>query len=239
LARLFWPHVSPVPLPLDPTYVADGLMTANGSDFLQDELFQRSYAAGKATGSWWNHDLQWRAYVICWAAMHGKSVEGDFVECGVHKGGYSRMLAEYIGLEQLPHKKLYLFDTYTGIPEQHLDSSSAKAFPSVYGDSYQDVLQTFAGYSNAVVVQGIVPDVLREVDIERVCYLSIDLNCVGPTVAAAEHFWPRMSPGAVIVLDDYNFRLFADQKAALDTWAGKTGVRILSLPTGQGLLIKS
>jgi hypothetical protein len=226
-------------LPLDPTYVADGLMTANGSDFLQDELFQRSYAAGKATGSWWNYDLQWRAYVVCWAAMHGKPIDGDFVECGVHKGGYSRMLAEYIGLGQLPHKKLYLFDTYTGIPERHLDSPSAKAFASIYGDSCEGVLQTFAGYSNAVVVQGIVPDVLREVDIERVCYLSIDLNCVGPSVAATDYFWPRMSRGAAIVLDDYNFRFFADQKAALDAWAAKTGVRILSLPTGQGLVIKS
>jgi O-methyltransferase len=225
-------------LPLDPTYVADGLMTANGSDFLQDELFRRSYAAGKATGSWWTADIQWRAYVVCWAAMHGKAIEGDFVECGVHKGGYSRMLAEYIGLETLPHKKLYLFDTYTGIPKRDLNTPSAKAFATVYGDSYQDVLQTFAGYSNAVVVQGVVPEVLREVDIKRVCYLSIDMNCVGPTVAAAEYFWPRMSCGAAIVLDDYNFRFFADQKAALDAWAATVGVQILSLPTGQGFLIK-
>ena len=73
LARLFWPHVSPLPVPAEPTFSGDGLLTANGSDFLSDENFQRVYAAAKATGSWWHHDLQWRAYVIGWAALHGSA----------------------------------------------------------------------------------------------------------------------------------------------------------------------
>jgi O-methyltransferase len=80
--------------------------------------------------------------------------------------------------------------------------------------------------------------VLPEVAAERVCYLSIDLNCVGPSIEAAERFWPLMSPGAVMVLDDYGFQLFRDQKEAFDLFAERIGVRILLLPTGQGLLIK-
>lgn len=238
LAQLLWPHVSAVPIPLNPTYNRDGLLTEHGSDFLEDELFRRSYAAGKATGSWWHHDLEWRAYVVCWAAWRGRSLPGDFVECGVHRGGYSRMIAEYVGLDQLPQKKLRMFDTFSGIPERYLDARSAQAFAGVYGDCYAEVVQTFARYENAIVVRGVVPDVLPAAHVEGVCFLSIDLNCVEPSIAAAEYFWPRMARGAAMVLDDYNFRFFADQKAAFDVFAEEIGVEILSLPTGQGILIK-
>jgi O-methyltransferase len=73
----------------------------------------------------------------------------------------------------------------------------------------------------------------------RICYLSIDLNCVEPSIAAADHFWPLMTAGAAMILDDYGFAGFLDQKTAFDAWARRTGVEILTLPTGQGLVLKS
>lgn len=223
----------------DATFAGDGLVTQHGSDFLDEELFQRAYHAGKATGSWWNHDLQWRAYVVCWAAARGATLEGDFVECGVHRGGYSRMLAEYVALERLPEKALYLLDTFSGIPDRFNSSASAQLLASAYGECHEDVVRTFSPYPNAVVVRGVIPDILPEVPVDKVCYLSIDLNCAEPTVAAAEYFYSKMTAGAVMVLDDYNFRLFADQKVAMDDFARRAGTSILSLPTGQGLLIKT
>ncbi len=69
-------------------------------------------------------------------------------------------------------------------------------------------------------------------------YLSIDMNCVLPEIAAAEHFWERMPSGAVTVLDDYGWNLHEQQKAAFDAFAAKRGVSVLSLPTGQGLIFK-
>jgi O-methyltransferase len=211
----------------------------HGSDFLDDELFRRAYAAGKATGSWWGYDIEWRAYVVCWAALHGRSLPGDYVECGVHRGGYARMIAEYVDLGRIPEKKFYLVDTFCGIPDRYSREGSASMFAGAYDDCYDEVARTFSAYANAVLVRGIVPDILPGLEADCVCFLSIDLNCVEPSVAALEHFWPRMSPGAAIVLDDYNFKAFADQKAGLDSLAAKIGVAILSLPTGQGLLIKS
>jgi O-methyltransferase len=45
-------------------------------------------------------------------------------------------------------------------------------------------------------------------------------------------------PGAIIVLDDYGWRKQINQKIAFDRFADAREVNILSLPTGQGLLIK-
>jgi O-methyltransferase len=214
------------------------MMSAHNSEFLADARFQRAYAAGKATGSWWDHDLHWRAHVICWAAQHALSLDGDYVECGVHRGGFSRMLADYAGLDARPDKKLYLVDTYNGMPEGCASPENADTLKHLYTESYGAVLRTFAPFSNAVVVRGVIPDILPRVRPDKVCYLSIDLNCVEPSVAAAEHFWPLMSPGAAMILDDYGWWLFHDQKLAFDAWAVGEDVEILSLPTGQGLVIK-
>src|SRR6266576_2139201 len=46
--------------------------------------------------------------------------EPKFVECGVYRGAMSRMIAHYIGFENMPHKRFYLFDTFRGLPHSCL-----------------------------------------------------------------------------------------------------------------------
>lgn len=65
------------------------------------------------------------------------------------------------------------------------------------------------------------------------------MNNVIPEIAAISHFWDRLVPGAVVLLDDYGVRRFEMQKRGMDEFATRRGVEILSLPTGQGLILKS
>ncbi len=90
------------------TYRHDGFITFRNADFLNEPLFQEAYRLGQATGSWGSAKVEWRAYVVCWAAAHGRRLEGDFVECGVNRGGYSRAVMHYIGFQELPDRKFYL-----------------------------------------------------------------------------------------------------------------------------------
>ena len=64
------------------------------------------------------------------------------------------------------------------------------------------------------------------------------MNCSPPEVAAADYFWNKMSPGGLILLDDYAYRGYEPQKHAMDKFAQEKGVGIASLPTGQGLIQK-
>ena len=104
--------------------------------------------------------------------------------------------------------------------------------------TYEQAKENFAPFPRARLVCGRIPESLSTVDIRRVSYLSLDLNVAEPEAAAFEHFWPRLSPGAVVVLDDYGWDGFAPQREALDALAAERGVRILQCPTGQGLLVK-
>ena len=64
------------------------------------------------------------------------------------------------------------------------------------------------------------------------------MNCALPERAALEFFWDRLSPGAIVLLDDYGYRGHECQRDAIDEVARSKYVRVLSLPTGQGLIIK-
>ena len=71
-----------------------------------------------------------------------------------------------------------------------------------------------------------------------IAFLHLDLNCSLPEVAAAEALWDRISPGGIILLDDYAYAGYRSQKLAMDRFAESRKVSILSLPTGQGLIVK-
>ena len=106
-----------------------------------------------------------------------------------------------------------------------------------YEDCYDAVCKTFEGLP-VEIVRGVIPETLPRVKTARVCYLSIDMNCAAPEIAAAEFFWDKLVPGAVIVLDDYGWERHNEQKAAFDRFAAQRGVMVLALPTGQGLIFK-
>ena len=243
------PPLSPVPAPAEKTprwtYSADGFATTHNATFLGDPRFRAAYGAGVDSGhricAPKDLHIEWRVYVCCWAAEHALRLQGDFVECGVSTGIVSRAVTRYVDFGACD-RKFWLIDTYEGIPLEQASPSERKLAQSKnerhYFDCSAEVRTHFASMANVVVVKGRVPDVLSSLAIDRVAYLHIDMNIAAPEVAAAEHFWDRLVCGAVVVLDDYGSLAHVEQKAALDEFARARGVGILTLPTGQGLLIR-
>ena len=86
--------------------------------------------------------------------------------------------------------------------------------------------------------QGTVPEVLDTVSFGNVAFLHLDMNCALPEKAALEFFWDRLSPGGMILLDDYAYFGHESQTDAIDEVSTRLGFQILSLPTGQGLIVK-
>jgi len=220
-------------------YFQDGLLTVHNSDFRKEQKFCEAYRLGKATGSWGRQEIEWRAYVCCWAAWSVRNKEGDFVECGVHRGGLSRTVIHYIDFENLG-KQFWLLDTYEGLVDNLIGKNERclGILPNGYNYCYNEVLKTFKSIQGVKIIKGIVPDALSQVTSNHICYLSIDMNCTAPEIAAAEYFWDRVTRGGIIVLDDYGWRKHIHQKIAFDRFADQRGVKVLSLPTGQGLIFK-
>ena len=223
-----------------PTYNQDGLTTLHNNGFMNEPDFIKAEKAGAATGSW-SH-VHWRVHTILWAANQCINVPGDFVECGTNKGGFARSIIEYVDLAKAG-KNFYLLDTFEGLSEKLLTEAEKAAgkkehFANVYKDCYEEVLQTFAAFPFVKIIKGTVPDTLEKVASEKIAFLSVDMNSVIPEIAALNYFWGKLSKGGMIVLDDYAYVTCDLQYKAHNDWAKEKGIKILTLPTGQGLIVK-
>jgi O-methyltransferase len=235
----FLNHPESYKLVTDLTYDQDGLATQHNCDFMEDERFVRAYRRGESTGSWGDVRVHWRAHVACWAAERAKNLDGDFVECGVNKGGLAATVMEYVGFRDL-RKTFYLLDTFDGLSDKHISEEERELGlqSGRYEECFEEVSRTFAAFDNVVLIRGVVPDTLTQVNCEQVCYLSIDMNCAEPEIAAANFFWDKLVSGAVMLIDDYGWAGHSVQKRVFDDFAALNQVPILTLPTGQAVIIK-
>jgi O-methyltransferase len=232
-------------------YNSDGLKVWHKNvAFLHEPRFAEAYRQGmdsghkigRGKGSKRDLHIEWRVHVICWAASLARQLPGDFVECGVNTGIYSLAACHFIDFNRTG-KQFFLFDTFAGIPEEQI-SEDERQMDRVhqnslfYEDCFEVAKRNFAPYPKAVLVRGRIPETLPGAGIRQVCYLSLDLNCAEPEIAAIRFFWDLLVPGAPVVLDDYGSLGYVPQKVAMDAFAAEVNVPVLTLPTGQGLIIK-
>ena len=228
-------------------YAQDGLFTVHSEEFRRDPQFRAAYARGiKAS---WGVDpaFEWRAHVALWAAATALRTPGDFVECGVNAGFLSSAIMHRLNWASVP-RRFYLIDTFSGpvivqfSPEElklgKADLSKELLSRGAYVTDLDRVQANFAEWPNAVVVQGPVPEVLVTLEIPHVAFLHIDLNCAYPECAALTHFWPRLSPGALVLFDDYANNEHSYQKEKIDETVRVLGAEVVSLPTGQGIIVR-
>jgi O-methyltransferase len=217
--------------------------------FRDDPAFQRAIAAASSsTGAnqYASPDgIAWRFNTLIWAAGQALTVPGDFVECGVYEGDMAWVVTEMIDLAA-SGRRFHLFDTFAGFSPKYSSPDDINDQPGFFEfvdrdykrpEIYEHVLRRFATKPYVVVRKGVVPDSLVDAP-EVIAYLHIDMNSPGPERAALEVLYDRLSPGAVIVFDDYGWVPFKKQKEAADEFINARGHAIVELPTGQGLAVK-
>jgi O-methyltransferase len=222
----------------------DILGTRANASFLEDDNFNNAYSIASSI-SRWGGDIRWRIYNIIKFAGYSLKLDGDFVECGVDRGGSCMaLLSYYPSLNE--NRKVWLFDTFEGLITDQLNENERKFSPFLkesyaerYPPIYEVVKETFSTKKNINIIKGVVPESLSNFDGEKVAFLHIDMNVALPEVAALNFFWDHLVNGAIIILDDYGFPLHTEQKEAIDKWSKNVDANIVLMPTGQGLIIKN
>lgn len=225
----------------------DGLFTVHSDHCLKDAMFLAAYARGVEASHGVDSGIHWRVHVALWAAATAVRVPGDFLECGVNAGFVSSAIMRRLDWKNIP-KRFYLIDTFRGPITAQYSSEEieagrlALAEKTIASGGYvtdtERVRRNYAEWPNATVIQGAVPEILPEVPVDRVAFLHLDMNCAYPERAALEFFWTRLTPGALVLFDDYSYFGCEQQAESIDAATAKLGVSVLSLPTGQGLVIK-
>lgn len=164
-----------------------------------------------------------RIAAVCAATEHivAHGVPGDVVECGVWRGGSMMAVAHTLRRLDATDRRLHLFDTFSGMTEPgeaDVDLGGRHAAGRwrerrrgevnlwAYA-SLEDVRAAMAstGYPPAHItyVQGKVEDTLPDAAPERVALLRLDTDWYASTRHEMRHLYPRLSPGGVLIVDDY------------------------------------
>jgi hypothetical protein len=214
-------------------YSEDGLWTRHGHAFIEDERFARAYRrAVEVAGA--DYGIRWRVHTILWAAEHGAALEGSFVECGTGRGFMASAICEYL---DWTHRLFCLYDTFCPVMPDENGSQAADGIAcSAYAESPESVAESFVKWPGVQLIVGEVPGTL--LDAAPVAFLHIDLNHAASEEAAVRHFWPKLTPGAPVIFDDYGFPGFEAQRETADRLGDELGFRVLTIPTGQGLALR-
>lgn len=152
---------------------------------------------------------------------HG--IEGSVVECGVWRGGSMMAVAKTLRRLSAPARKLYLFDTFEGMPapgekdrsntgdlakdefekRRRSEDSSDWCYSSL-DEVRANVRST--GYPDAAVtlVKGKVEETLPGgYDGGPIALLRLDTDWYESTRHELQHLYPRLVPGGVLIIDDY------------------------------------
>jgi hypothetical protein len=228
-------------------YDEDGLFTVHNDHFRRYPVFKAAYQRGIEANNGLDPHFEWRVHVALWAASSAVALPGEFVECGVNTGFMSSAIMAGLNWGTVP-KRFYLFDTFAGPVTSQFSAEEIQrgrrklAEDGMAAGAYETdlarVRANFAQWPNAVIVPGTVPDIFSSINVDRIAFLHIDMNCAYPEHAALEYFWNRLSPGAFVLLDDYAYFGYETQTEAIDAVASALGFTVLSLPAGQGLIVK-
>jgi len=202
-----------------------------GSQFLYDEEFIRYYESFQGTASYRSLD---RKYVLDQLAKLTVSVEGDTAECGAFQGASSYLICRRLALT---NKKHHIFDSFEGlsIPDPE-DGAYWKAGDLATAEEV--IRRKLKEFDGVIYHKGWIPDRFGEVSKAKFCFLHLDVDLYRPTLDSLSYFYSRMSPGGIILSDDYGHSFCPGERKAMDSFFADKPEPIVSLPTGQAFVIK-
>jgi len=181
-----------------------------------------------------------------------EQIPGDIVECGVWRGGSMQAVALALLEAGDTGRELHLFDTFEGMPppteedKRTVDGdavSAAELLASSDKDSrmwavadLEDVKQGMAecGYPDERIHYhvGLVEETTPAEAPERIAILRLDTDWYASTLHELEVLYDRLSPGGVLILDDYGD--WDGARQATDEWLAKVKPGLFLAPMASG-----
>jgi O-methyltransferase len=177
-----------------------------------------------------------RCYVLWRTLLQALHLGGDAIECGVFRGGTALLAAATIARSGV-ETPLHLVDSFQGMPATQDGAESFREgdFGETSLDAVRRVLRPFPFVA---IHPGFIPDVLDLVPAEHVAWAHVDVDLHRSVSDCLEFLYPRLLPGAFVIVDDYAFPSCPGARAAVDEFFAARPEMPMCLPTGQCLVVK-
>lgn len=162
-------------------------------------------------------------------------LKGSLAELGVYKGETAKVIHHMI-----PDKKLYLFDSFEGLPRQVIrEDCDGTVRPQTikFDNTSPELVEKYIqGNGNVIIRKGIFPDTAFDIESETFAFVHIDADLYQSTIDALEFFYPRLVEGGIILIHDYNHNWEGVTKA-VDEFCDTIPEEFVELPDQLGSVV--
>ncbi len=160
--------------------------------------------------------------------LEREEVPGDFVECGVYRGGSAGVLG-YQARRSKFQRKLWLYDSFAGMPETtEKDDDLSRAIEGSYIGSEKQTRRILHRLNvpeeQYTIVVGLFEDTFSQAEISKIALLHIDCDFYDPVKLSLETFYESVQPGGYVVLNDYGF--FQGSRLATDEFISNLNPKV-------------
>lgn len=168
------------------------------------------------------------------------NIPGDFVECGIWRGGSSMLMAHTLLKLHSTERKLYLYDTFAGMSEPteedvnfrgDLSIDKWKKMQKDHGNdwdysSLEEVQRNMSSVEyppdNVIFVKGKVEDTIPSQCPNKIALLRLDTDWYDSTKHELQELYPRLQIGGILIIDDYGH--WRGARKAVDEYFKENGV---------------
>lgn len=160
-----------------------------------------------------------------------EQIPGDFAELGVYRGNSAAVLAYYA---RTSGRTALLFDTFEGFDRRDLVGEDMSR-PAEFADTSLPAVRRFVGEHNVRYFPGYFPgSVPADLEDARFSVVHLDCDLYEPIKTGMEFFFPRLSPGGLMIVHDYSGIHWHGVKKAVDEYLSTQVERPILLPDRSG-----
>lgn len=178
-----------------------------------------------------------RMYSLLWSFKHiiNKKVTGDFVECGVWKGG-NLILLKNLLTNYSKNRKIYGYDTFEGMPKptkfdvkydnrsgikiyKNFEKKKIKWGKASFDEVKSNLLKTCKNLKNINLIKGMVENTLKKIVPKKISLLRLDTDFYESTKICLKILYPKLNKNGVLIIDDYGN--WKGCRKAVDEYFGK------------------
>jgi O-methyltransferase len=172
------------------------------------------------------------------------NIPGDFVECGVWRGGSTMAMALTLLKLGVRNRRLHLYDTYSGMNAptdidvsiqgepaetefqrtKTSDDASTWCYSSL-DEVRRNVFSTGYPADQVHFIQGKVEDTIPGHIPSQIALLRLDTDWYESTKHEMTHLFPLLAPRGVLLIDDYGH--WAGARKAVDEYLAEHGISML------------
>ena len=210
------------------------LLKTIDSDIVDDKVFQEIFHKCKPFTATSSERMYSLFQAVNYVIQH--NIEGDFVECGVWRGGSSMLMAHALLYQNVQDRPIHLYDTFEGM-------SAPTEFDVTFGDKkaedgwqgeyqykaeeegvWQNMRSTKYPENMINFVRGKVEDTIPKNMPEKIALLRLDTDWYESTYHELTYLFPLLSKNGVLIIDDYGH--WKGARKAVDQYFGENNIQI-------------